>query len=77
MSQKDSDDAGQQLFVANPVPDHDDDRRELDIISISSKIESELQSNKAHNLFERFKTQLDSFISENREFKTKNKQLEM
>ncbi len=59
------------------MPDHEDEKRELDIISISSKIESEIQSNKGQNLFERFKIQLDSFLSENRKVKSSNKQLEM
>ena len=47
------------------------------MLSISSKIESELQSNKSRNLVERFKMQLDAFLVENRNVRAVKRQLEM
>lgn len=50
---------------------------EQDIVSLSSKIESEIQSSKGRSLVERFKFQLDAFIGENRNTRAVKKQLEM
>jgi len=78
MNQKDADaDQPKQAFASDSLLDEAENRRELDIVSISSKIESELQSNNAQSLVDRFKFQLDSFLSENRSVRAVKRQLEM
>lgn len=78
MNQKDADaDQPKQAFASDSLLEEAENRRELDIVSISSKIESELQSNNAQSLVDRFKFQLDSFLSENRAVRAVKRQLEM